>query len=81
MRTRQSILDSPSGADLMADSCARCKKPVLKSGTREDKRRDWMGDVWHDLCWRIELSSWVLTQDDRAGALAFVDSILGKPNY
>jgi hypothetical protein len=40
-----------------------------------------MGAVFHDLCWRIEMSKWVMTQDNREEALAFVDSIIGKPNY
>jgi hypothetical protein len=75
-------MDSPSGADLMAaESCIRCKRKVLKSGTFEDRRRDYMGAVFHDLCWRIEMSKWVMTQDNREEALAFVDSIIGKPNY
>ena len=58
--------------------CDRCNRVVKKSGRGEDSRVDWMGWKGHRLCWEIWLGMWVMTQEDRVGALSFVDSITGK---
>lgn len=56
-------------------NCARCNDSIKKK-----ELVGWMGGAYHELCWRIWMSMWVMTQPNRQEALKLVDSIIGPAN-